>query len=87
MFDGRREQRVLLPNRRCFGSRGARQLLELLYRRHDGLARRSREQLAQLANALGPLGVGEAAGDERLRDLLVEIHAVGDDHDASGCRA
>ncbi|MFO0642572.1 MAG: hypothetical protein U0183_25300 [Polyangiaceae bacterium] len=32
-----------------------------------------------MANALGSVGIREAAGDERLRDLFVEIRTVGDD--------
>ncbi len=79
---GGRQQRDT-PRVRAAAWRIARrlELLELLHGRQDRLPRRPREQLAQVAHALGPLGVGEAAGDEGLGDLLVEVLAVGDDHE------
>ena len=57
-----------------------RQFLELLHRRQDGLARRPGEQLAQVADAFGLLGVAEATGTEGLGDLIVEVSPVGHDH-------
>ncbi len=56
------------------------QFLELLHRRQDGLARRPGKQLAQVAHALGLLGVAEATGTEGLGDLIVQVSPVGHDH-------
>lgn len=77
----RREQRELfaVATRAAFAA--PFYLLELVHRRENGLPRRPREKLAKVAHALGLVGVRKTASYECLRELLVEIFAVRDDHE------